>query len=509
MISFKGQDIISIRDFSQEDLIFILNTTQQVKSKYPNNVSELRELSKELKMKRVACLFFEPSTRTRISSEVALHDLEFYTDGFSTTEGTSVKKGEPLKDTAMMFQSYFNQALFIRHPLEGSAKYVAETLEIPVVNCGDGKNQHPTQTILDLFSIRESQGRLENLVIALVGDLKYGRTTHSLLIGLSKFPGIEVLLVCPEILMMDKSYINYFKLKTGREPKFVPDLIEALSKADIVYMTRIQRERFPEGPEGDYEYKKVSGVYKLTKDLLEKAKPKQNMKILHPLPRNKYNLEITFDVDATKYSYLYQQAQNGLFVRDTIGALVLGLLGNEYEVKGEKEEYDFPRVIELEIKNRKFSREYYRLENGTLIDHLERGKADDVKKALSIDPLKYGNTILPINNLPSTRYGLKDIIGIEGIYLKETELAKIALVSSRATINYIEGGKIKRKFKVSAPAEISGLVACKNPDCITNPKHYEHVPTKFYNLQKDLNDFLVLKCAYCEKEITREEIELL
>jgi aspartate carbamoyltransferase catalytic subunit len=264
--------------------------------------------------KIVATLFFEPSTRTRLSFETAANRLGAKVIGFTDPKVTSSTKGETLKDTIMMVGNYAD-VIVMRHFLEGAACYAAEVSPVPVVNAGDGANQHPTQTMLDLYSIYKTQGTLENLDICLVGDLKYGRTVHSLLMAMRHFnPTFHF--IAPDELAMPAVYKRYceeYGIKYVEHQDFDADTI---SDADILYMTRVQKERFADLD----EYERVKDRYLLKKDMLCKARP--NMKILHPLPRVN---EIEYSIDDTPYAYYFQQAQNGLYARQALICDVLGI----------------------------------------------------------------------------------------------------------------------------------------------------------------------------------------
>jgi len=263
--------------------------------------------------KVVATLFFEPSTRTRLSFESAVNYLGGKVIGFSDASSSSVKKGESLKDTILTVCNY-SDLIVMRHPREGSARYASEVSTKPIINAGDGANQHPTQCLLDLYSIRKTQGKLEDLDIVFVGDLKYGRTVHSLVIAMTNF-NCRFHLVSPLELKLPSSVKIHIKEKKLEYYQYT-DLCEAIPKADIIYMTRIQRERFSD----PIEYEKVKNSYILNKSLLTDAKP--NMKILHPLPRVN---EIDEDVDSMPQAYYFQQAQNGLYVRQALLKLILGV----------------------------------------------------------------------------------------------------------------------------------------------------------------------------------------
>ena len=265
-----------------------------------------------LEGKVIASLFFEPSTRTRLSFETAINRLGAKVIGFSDATNTSQSKGETLKDTIKMVNNYVDM-IVMRHPLEGSSRYASEVADVPVVNAGDGANQHPSQTLLDLYSILQTQGTLEGLTINMVGDLKYGRTTHSLLQAMSHF-NTKFIFTAPEELKMPKEYKQFLDSK-GIEYIETTSIEEHLNDCDILYMTRVQQERFTD----PMEYERVKDVYTLNAGMLSNVK--QNMKILHPLPRV---TEITQDVDETPYAYYFKQAENGLYVRMAIISYLLG-----------------------------------------------------------------------------------------------------------------------------------------------------------------------------------------
>lgn len=266
-----------------------------------------------LKGKVVASLFFEPSTRTRLSFETAANRLGARVIGFSDAGNTSVTKGETLKDTIKMVSNYAD-LIIIRHPLEGSARYASEVSSVPVINAGDGSNQHPTQTLLDLYSILKTQGTLQNLRINMVGDLKYGRTVHSLLQAMSHFnPYFRF--TAPEELKMPEEYKEQLRL-SGIKFEESENLEEGIADMDIVYMTRVQRERFTDA----IEYERVKNVYSLRRSMLENTR--SNMKILHPLPRIN---EIHQDVDSSEHAYYFDQAGNGVYTRMAIITTLLGI----------------------------------------------------------------------------------------------------------------------------------------------------------------------------------------
>ncbi len=300
-----NSSLVSIADLSRDKILYFMEMAQEFE-RHPNR--------KLLDGRIVATLFFEPSTRTRLSFETAAHRLGASVIGFTDPKVTSSTKGETLKDTIMMVANY-SDVIVMRHFLEGAALYASELTSTPVVNAGDGAHQHPSQTLLDLYTMLQTQGTLENLNIHLVGDLKYGRTVHSLIMAMRHFNPTFHFIAPKELAMPEeyKQYCNKHGIKFVEHEEFNEDTIAA---ADIIYMTRVQRERFSDL----MEYERVKDVYILRGDMLGKAK--DNMRILHPLPRVN---EITQDVDETPHAYYFQQALNGLYAREAILCDVLGI----------------------------------------------------------------------------------------------------------------------------------------------------------------------------------------
>ena len=279
-----------------------------------DNIYEHPEDYREVcRYKKLATLFFEPSTRTRLSFESAINHLGGRVIGFSETANTSVSKGETFHDTIMVISNYCD-LIVMRHSIEGAARYASEISKVPVVNAGDGANQHPSQTLLDLYSIQKTQGTLDGLHIAMVGDLKYGRTVHSLLQAMSFF-NPTFTFVAPDELKMPDEY-KLFLDEKGIPYTETRNMEEAIDSADIVYMTRVQRERFSD----PMEYERVKNVYVLRNSMLERTKP--NMRILHPLPRVG---EIDPDVDRNPKAYYFQQTENGVYTRMAIISYLLGV----------------------------------------------------------------------------------------------------------------------------------------------------------------------------------------
>ena len=306
--------LVSVANLPKEKILNLIRMGQEFE-KRPNR--------KLLDGRIVATLFFEPSTRTRLSFETAANRLGAKVIGFTDPKVTSSTKGETLKDTIMMVSNYAD-VIVMRHYLEGAAKYASEVSPVPVVNAGDGANQHPSQTLLDLYSINKTQGKLDDLHILLVGDLKYGRTVHSLIMAMRHFnPTFHF--IAPEELSMPeelKAYCREQGIKYEEQTEFNEEVI---AKADIIYMTRVQRERFTDL----MEYERVKDVYILRAAMLRNAKP--NMKILHPLPRVN---EIAYDVDDDPHAYYFEQARNGLYAREAIICDVLGLTLEDVKAQG-------------------------------------------------------------------------------------------------------------------------------------------------------------------------------
>lgn len=299
----KNKSLVSINDFNKEEILRIIELAADFEAN-PNQPL--------LRDKVIASLFFEPSTRTRLSFETAINRLGGRVIGFSDANATSTTKGETLKDTIIMVSNYAD-LIVMRHPLEGAARYASEQSRVPIVNAGDGANQHPSQTLLDMFSINKTQGTLQNLKIAMVGDLKYGRTVHSLLMAMSYF-NPTFYFVAPEELKMPAEYKSFLNEK-GIKYEEHTDMAQIIKEVDILYMTRVQRERFADL----MEYEKVKNTYVLNNTMLEGTK--DNLRILHPLPRVN---EISTDVDSNPKAYYFQQAENGVYTRMAIIASILG-----------------------------------------------------------------------------------------------------------------------------------------------------------------------------------------
>jgi len=302
--NFANRDIVSIRDFTREEIDYILEKAE--------TMEPLAKSGSDMLHGRIlATLFFEPSTRTRLSFEAAMHKLGGGIIGFAEPEAASIKKGETLADTVRVVENY-SDVIVLRHPLEGAARFAAEYASIPVMNAGSGAEEHPTQAFLDLYTIKKEKGTVDGLNVAFIGDLRYGRTVHSLAYGLSNYD-VKLHLISPSLLRMRRETLDEIKDKI--EVVDDTDLDEAIAELDVLYVTRIQKERFPDLG----EYQKVSGSYMITIDILKRAK--EDSIVLHPLPRVD---EITTEVDMTPHAKYFNQVWNGVIVRMALLGLVLG-----------------------------------------------------------------------------------------------------------------------------------------------------------------------------------------
>jgi aspartate carbamoyltransferase catalytic subunit len=303
-LEFKGRDIISIKDFSRAEIDYILDKTATMEH-------IAKKGSDMLQSKILATLFYEPSTRTRLSFESAMHRLGGTAIGFAEAEIASVKKGENLADTMRVVENYAD-VIALRHPLEGAARLAAEFAQVPIINAGSGAEEHPTQALLDMYTMKKELGRIDGLNIALVGDLRFGRTVHSLAYALSLYD-VQLYFISPDLLRMRREVLD--TISEHIKVTETTSLDEHLPRLDVLYVTRIQKERFPDAA----EYAKVKGSYKIDLEMLKKAK--KDMIVLHPLPRVD---EISPDVDSTSHARYFQQVWNGIVTRMALLALILG-----------------------------------------------------------------------------------------------------------------------------------------------------------------------------------------
>jgi aspartate carbamoyltransferase catalytic subunit len=305
-MDFVGKDVVSIKDFSKEEIEHVIDCAGKMAP-----LAEGKGKSLSLEGKILASLFYEPSTRTRLSFESAMLRLGGSIMGFAEPRGSSHSKGETIADTIRMAESYAD-IIVLRHPNEGAAKLASQFSSKPVINAGDGAGQHPTQTLLDLYTIKSEKGKLSDLNIVMLGDLKYGRTVHSLSYALALF-GANLTFVAPSMIQMPQEIVNQMK-EMGSEPTLSNSISENIQDADVLYVTRIQKERFPD----EEEYLKVAGLYRIDNALLKDAK--DNLIVMHPLPRVD---EIAPEVDDTPHALYFKQAFNGVLVRMALLGLLL------------------------------------------------------------------------------------------------------------------------------------------------------------------------------------------
>ena len=366
-MSFSGRDLTDIHCFTKDELFYILDKAAAMKSAILERRTDDYRLAVDKDL-IAALLFYENSTRTRTSFEIAAMRLGMRTTGFTSTEGTSVKKGESLRHTLDMYEAYNCDALIMRHPLDGSARFAADHLGVPVFNAGDGKHEHPTQTLLDLFTIREHLGRLHDFDMGIGGDLKYGRTAHSLAIALAKFQGIRLHLFSHADLALPDTFMQV--LEEHDVPITVyEDLAEMAPKVDIVYQTRIQKERMPDLSE--FERAKVMSEF--TMDVLKTTR--DGFGLMHPLPIDKSAPSISSGIDGHPKAIYKNQAGNGVPTRLVELALSLGLLGDDFdgeEWKAPRESEAFVNSLPIVQKPRRTDVSIRPIrENGIVIDHVQ------------------------------------------------------------------------------------------------------------------------------------------
>jgi aspartate carbamoyltransferase catalytic subunit len=308
-MSLKGKHLIDPNDFTLDELRQIFEVAQDME-KYPEKYSEI------CKGKILATLFYEPSTRTRLSFESAMLRMGGSILGFADATTSSVSKGESVADTARVISGYAD-IMVMRHPKEGAPKLASEYSSVPVINGGDGGHQHPTQTLTDLLTIKNLKGEIDGLKVALCGDLKYGRTVHSLIKTLARYKGMSFYLISPQQLKLPDYIKEYVKNEYDADIYETEELEEVITEIDVLYMTRIQRERFF----NEEDYLKLKNSYILTSDKIKDAK--KDMLIMHPLPRVN---EIDYSVDDDSRAVYFKQAQYGVYVRMSLMAHLLGVI---------------------------------------------------------------------------------------------------------------------------------------------------------------------------------------
>ena len=489
-MAFIGRDLTDIHSFTLDELVFVLDKAVEIKralrakeiSKY--RLAEGRDLL-------AALLFYENSTRTRTSFEIAAMRLGMRVTGFAGTEGTSVKKGESLRHTLDMYEAYDCDALIMRHPLDGSARFAADHLGIPVFNAGDGKHEHPTQTLLDLFTIREHLGRLSDFDLAIAGDLKYGRTAHSLAIALTMFPGVRIHLFSHPALALPESILGIVRSR-GVEVVTHDDLAEAARATDILYQTRIQKERMPD--QGEFE--RAKEMTEFTLEMLEQTRP--SFGLMHPLPIDKTAPSISPAIDGHPKAIYKVQAGNGVPTRLTELALALGLFGAEFAGRGWAPPQDDDRFFEestIAVKPPRTDMSIKPIrDRGVVIDHMQPYAEDLLVRILRVRERKdiYRAATVKARSRPEA---VKGMLMIEDRDLTEKELRMIAAVSPGCTVNLVAEAKVVKKLRMRLPSRVEGVagIQCSNKGCITRTEHQEYVKPIMVRF-----DEKTVRCHYCD-----------
>jgi aspartate carbamoyltransferase catalytic subunit len=497
-MAFAGRDLTDIHTFTKDEIVYVLDKAVEMKKalrakeipKY--RLAEGRDLL-------AALLFYENSTRTRTSFEIAALRLGMRVTGFSGTEGTSVKKGESLRHTLDMYEAYECDALIMRHPLDGSARFAADHLGIPVFNAGDGKHEHPTQTLLDLFTIREHLGRLEDFDLTLAGDLKYGRTAHSLAIALTKFPGVRLHLFSHPALALPDTILNLIEAR-GIAVVAHEDMVGATAKTDILYQTRIQKERMPDLS----EFERAKEMTEFTLEMLEKTRPPFGL--MHPLPIDKTAPSIAPAIDGHPKAIYKVQAGNGVPTRLTELALALGLLGADFTGKEWKaptgdDGFCEERTIAPKPPRTDMSIRPIR-DRGVVIDHMLPYTEDLLMRLLRV---RERGDIYRAATVKSLRRpdSIKGMLMIENRELNEKELRMIAAVSPESTVNMVTEGKVVRKLKMRLPSRVEGIsgILCTNKGCVTRPEHQEYVKPLMVRF-----DEKSVRCHYCDNVMASSQM---
>jgi len=490
-MGFAGRDLTDIHAFTTDELTYILDKAAVLKDALvARDVSSYRLA--EGRDLLAALLFYENSTRTRTSFEIAAMRLGMRTTGFSSTEGTSVQKGESLRHTLDMYEAYRCDAVIMRHPLDGSARFAAEHLGVPVFNAGDGKHEHPTQTLLDLFTIREHLGRVTDFDMGVAGDLKYGRTVHSLVIALCKFGGVRLHIFAHESLSLPRSLLETIRAE-GLPVTVHASLGELAGAVDILYQTRIQKERMPDLSEFD----KAKEMSEFKAEMLEATR--ECFGLMHPLPIDKTAPSIAAAVDRHPKALYKTQAGNGVPTRLTELALSLGLLGEDFEGQAYEAEAVDPEFMEERPITQKPPRQDVSIrpirDCGVVIDHMVPYKEDLLVRLLKVRERRDIYRAATVRSL--ARPGeVKGMLMIEDRELTDDELRAIAAVSPGCTVNLVRGAKVKRKLRMKLPGRIEGIagMVCANKGCISRPEHLESVSPLMTRAPGD-----TIRCHYCDQ----------
>ena len=432
------RSLINILELSAEEIAGLIATAEDI-------IANPQKYAEACHGKKLATLFFEPSTRTRLSFEAAMYELGGQVLGFSEAASSSASKGESVSDTVKVVSCYAD-IIAMRHPKEGAPLVASMKADVPVINAGDGGHNHPTQTLADLLTIWREKGRFTNLTIGLCGDLKFGRTVHSLIEAMARYENVRFVLISPEELKLPSYVKKDILQKKGIPYTQTTDLESVMPELDVLYMTRVQRERFF----NEDEYVRLKDSYILTPEKLKTAK--ESLSILHPLPRVN---EISVAIDDDPRACYFKQALNGKYMRMAL-------------------------ILKLNIDA---------IRNGIVIDHIRAGKAMEIYKLLNLEALDCSVAI--IKNAPSELMGKKDIIKIDRAL--DVDLDALGYIDPDITINVIVDGVLTEKRHPELPETITNIIKCKNPRCITTTE--QELPQVFKLTDREKR---VYRCLYCE-----------
>lgn len=474
--TFSGRNIISIGDISRSDLTHIISVARQMQELERSGRRYSYEGS--LKGKRLASLFYEPSTRTRTSFETAMQELGGSTFGFVGTEGTSVRKNESILATVMMYWANHADALVMRHPSDGAVQWTADILDIPVINGGDGKNEHPTQALLDLVTIDEINPGIDGTRIGFGGDLANGRTVRSNALALSRFDNITISWAASDEFGMPKD-LEAILRERGVEVRRFDSVQEVMRNSDVYYMTRPQKERIK-----DKTPEEINHILEKYRIDLAKIASNPDIRIMHPLPVDSITAEIDVEVFFSNNQYFLRQAENGIFLRKALLYEILKDTGyTRFCPQMDHSLNDHSNRENLPIRNETKSDLFIdRIRYGTVIDHIRSGTAYNIDKSLGFS--QKGYRIITSTNDTSRSMGRKDLIKITDKILSERELKEIAEIDPDVTFNFIEDGKVIEKFRYDL---------CRNENCVTRDIK-EDVPPRF-----DISGSRRF-CHYCRRE---------
>ncbi len=476
-VNFKNEDIVAIDDFSREELEHLIGKAEEMRERELSG----RRYSDELKNKKLASLFYQDSTRTRTRFETAMYEFGGLVCGFSGTEGTAVMKKESLFMTIKMYEANHADAIVMRHPLDGSVQWAADCAEIPVINGGDGANEHPTQTQLDLVRLNKIHPGIDGLRLGIGNDIKNGRTVHSLPLGLSKFEDITLNLAAPKELMMPEHLMNLLKSR-GVKIVIHDTCRDAMRASEVYYQTRPQINLEKKIPAA--EMYRICEPYRITSKHVEDLMTM----LLHPLPIDSHNEEIEFAVVFTKNQAYLPEAEDGIFLSK---ALLLEIIGSGKDYTRFKSTYDSDELIRANnrvylIRDSKNKGRRYidEIDNGIAVDHIKLENAIEIYKSLNLES-KRPTALLGLDMRPEggDAEPTKDVLKIFDTEPTQRITKRIVIKSPDATINVIRGGERVEKFKA---------ILCENDNCITR-EIPEDVPPKFYYKHSQV------KCHYCTR----------